>query len=78
MGARVQRNGSPVMGVWKHWTDEHRTTRKTGSGRWNLTSVRDDLPLLRKARDDRTATSRQLAARWSTATDVLLSATLIR
>ncbi|GFX42084.1 hypothetical protein TNCV_2134991 [Trichonephila clavipes] len=31
--ARVQRNSSPVMRVWKQWTDEHRTTRKTGSGR---------------------------------------------
>ncbi|GFW06154.1 uncharacterized protein TNCV_36301 [Trichonephila clavipes] len=30
-GARAQRNISTVMRVWKQWTDEHRTTRKTGS-----------------------------------------------
>ncbi|GFU36393.1 transposable element Tcb2 transposase [Trichonephila clavipes] len=33
IGARVQRNSSAVMRIWKQWTDEHRTTRKTGSGR---------------------------------------------
>ncbi|GFX90295.1 uncharacterized protein TNCV_3848701 [Trichonephila clavipes] len=32
IGVRVQRNSSIVMRVWKQWTDEHRTTRKTGSG----------------------------------------------
>ncbi|GFW00433.1 transposable element Tc1 transposase [Trichonephila clavipes] len=30
--ARVQRNSSTVMRVWKQWTYDHRTTRKTGSG----------------------------------------------
>ncbi|GFX84585.1 uncharacterized protein TNCV_723931 [Trichonephila clavipes] len=33
IGARVQRNSSTVMRVWKQLTDEHRTTQKTGSGR---------------------------------------------
>ncbi|GFW13540.1 transposable element Tcb2 transposase [Trichonephila clavipes] len=33
IGARVQRNSFKVMRVWKQWTDNHRTTRKTGSGR---------------------------------------------
>ncbi|GFV86167.1 transposable element Tc1 transposase [Trichonephila clavipes] len=33
IGGRVQRNSSAVMQVWKKWTDENRTTRKTGSGR---------------------------------------------
>ncbi|GFX90016.1 transposable element Tcb2 transposase [Trichonephila clavipes] len=33
IGACVQRNSSTVMRVWKQRTDEHRTTRKTGSGR---------------------------------------------
>ncbi|GFV35065.1 transposable element Tcb2 transposase [Trichonephila clavipes] len=32
--ARVQWNSSIVMRVWKQWTDEHRTTRTTGCGRW--------------------------------------------
>ncbi|GFW55731.1 uncharacterized protein TNCV_121151 [Trichonephila clavipes] len=34
IGARVQQNSSTVMRVWKQWTDEQRTTRKTGSERW--------------------------------------------
>ncbi|GFW04346.1 transposable element Tc1 transposase [Trichonephila clavipes] len=42
------------MRIWKQWTDEHRTNRKTGSG------------------------GRQLAARWATATGVLMSASSIR
>ena len=32
IAARVQRNSFIVMRVRKKWTDEHRTTRKTGSG----------------------------------------------
>ncbi|GFX10397.1 uncharacterized protein TNCV_1867921 [Trichonephila clavipes] len=31
IGARVQQNRSQVMRVGKQWTEEHRTTRKTGS-----------------------------------------------
>ncbi|GFT62440.1 hypothetical protein TNCV_2899741 [Trichonephila clavipes] len=42
------------MRVCEKWTDEHRTTRKTGIRRW------------------------QLAAHWSTTTDVLTSASSIR
>ncbi|GFT95752.1 uncharacterized protein TNCV_311161 [Trichonephila clavipes] len=61
IGARLQRNSSPVMRVWKQWTDEHRTTRKTGSGRWKGTSVHDDRHLLCVVVNDRTASSRQLA-----------------
>ncbi|GFX12488.1 uncharacterized protein TNCV_2929821 [Trichonephila clavipes] len=73
IGTRVQRNSSRKMRVWKHWTDEHRTTRKTACGRWKLTSEQDDRHLLRMAVNDRTASSRQLAASWSTATGVLMS-----
>ncbi|GFW75742.1 transposable element Tc1 transposase [Trichonephila clavipes] len=75
IGARVQRNSSTVMRVWKQGTDEHWTTRKTGSGRRKVTSARDDRHL---AMNDFTASSRQLAARWSTATGVLMSASSIR
>ncbi|PRD25469.1 UNVERIFIED_CONTAM: hypothetical protein NCL1_40840 [Trichonephila clavipes] len=71
MGARVQRNSSTVMQVSKQWTDEHQTARKTGSGRWKVTSVRDDQHL-------RTTSSRQLAARWSTTKSVPMSALSIR
>ncbi|GFX84876.1 uncharacterized protein TNCV_4997081 [Trichonephila clavipes] len=39
IGARVQRNSSRVMQVWKQWTDEPRTTRKTGSGRQKVASA---------------------------------------
>ncbi|GFX51988.1 uncharacterized protein TNCV_3064051 [Trichonephila clavipes] len=42
IGARVQRNRTTVMRVWKQWTDEHRATRKTGSERWKVTSARDN------------------------------------
>ncbi|GFX66332.1 hypothetical protein TNCV_343061 [Trichonephila clavipes] len=37
--AREQRNSSTVMRVCQQWTDEHRTTRKTGSGRWKVTCI---------------------------------------
>ncbi|GFV86200.1 transposable element Tc1 transposase [Trichonephila clavipes] len=60
------------------WTDEHRTTRKTSSGRRKVTSVPDDRHQLRMAVNDRRASSRQLAALWSTATGVLMSASSIR
>ncbi|GFV82995.1 uncharacterized protein TNCV_1180091 [Trichonephila clavipes] len=76
-GARVQQNSSKVMQVWKQWTDKHRTTRKTGSGRWKVTSARNDRHLLRMAVNDCTAYSRQLAPRWSTATGLLMSASSI-
>ncbi|GFV90729.1 hypothetical protein TNCV_2224451 [Trichonephila clavipes] len=59
------------MQVSKQWTDEHQTTRKTGSGRWKVTSVRDDQHL-------RTTSSRQLAARWSTTKSVPMSSLSIR
>ncbi|GFV27479.1 transposable element Tcb2 transposase [Trichonephila clavipes] len=74
----MQRNSFTVMRVWKQWTDEHRTTRKTGSGRWKVTSARDDRHLLRMTGNDRAASSRQLKARWFTATGVLMSASSIR
>ncbi|GFV30795.1 uncharacterized protein TNCV_3666861 [Trichonephila clavipes] len=63
-GARVQWNKvKKVMRVWKQWTNEHRTTRKTGDRRRKVTSAHDDRHLLRMAVNDRTAFSRQLAAR---------------
>lgn len=78
IAARVQRSSSTVMRVWKQWIDENRTTRKTGSGRRKVTSMRDDRHLVRMAVTDRTASSRQLAAHWSTATGVALCASSIR
>ncbi|GFW06650.1 transposable element Tc1 transposase [Trichonephila clavipes] len=68
----MQRNSSTVMRVWKQWIIEHRTTGKTGSGRRKVKSAHDDRHLLHMAVNDRTASSRQLTARWSTATGVLL------
>ncbi|GFW88701.1 transposable element Tcb2 transposase [Trichonephila clavipes] len=58
--------------------NEHRTTRKTGSRRRKVTSAHNDRHLLRMAVSDRTASSRQFAARWSTATGVLMSASSVR
>ncbi|GFT21157.1 transposable element Tcb2 transposase [Trichonephila clavipes] len=69
IGARVQRNSSTVMRFWKQLTDEQRTTRKTGSVRRKVMSARDDRHLLCMTVNDRTASFRQLAACWSTATD---------
>lgn len=43
-----------------------------------MTSTRDDRHLVRMTLMDRTATSRQLAAHWSTATGVSMSASSIR
>ncbi|GFX87935.1 transposable element Tcb2 transposase [Trichonephila clavipes] len=77
-GARVQRNSSTMMRVWEQWTDEHRITRKTGNRRRKVTSARDDRHLLCMAVNESTASSRQLAARWSTATGVLMSASSLR
>ncbi|GFW42684.1 transposable element Tc1 transposase [Trichonephila clavipes] len=74
IGARVQRNSSTVKRVWNQWTGEHRTTRKTGSGRRKVTSAHDDRHLLSMAVYDRTASFRKLAALWSIATGVLMSA----
>ncbi|GFW53790.1 transposable element Tcb2 transposase [Trichonephila clavipes] len=77
-GARVQRNSSTVRRVWKQWTCEHRITRKTGSGLRKVTSACDDRHQLSMTLNDRTASSRHLVARWSTATGVLMSASSIR
>ncbi|GFX59050.1 transposable element Tc1 transposase [Trichonephila clavipes] len=68
VAARVQRNISTIMRVSKQWTDEGRTARKSGSGPRNVTSAQDDRRLVRMVQTDRTASSRQLAAQWSTAT----------
>ncbi|GFX54099.1 transposable element Tc1 transposase [Trichonephila clavipes] len=73
IGARVQRNSSTVMRAWKQWTYVHRTTRKTGCGRRKVTSARDDRHQIHIAVNDPTASSRQLAACWSTVTGVLMS-----
>ncbi|GFW48654.1 transposable element Tc1 transposase [Trichonephila clavipes] len=72
--AREQRNSSTAMRIWKQWTDELRISRKTGNGRRKVTSARDDRHLLCMAVNDSTISSRQLAARWSSATGVLMSA----
>ena len=71
--ARMQRNSSTVMRVWKQWTDEHRAPRKTNSGWRKVTSARDDQHLLQMAVYDHTASSRQLSVRWSTVTGVVMS-----
>ncbi|GFU61025.1 transposable element Tc1 transposase [Trichonephila clavipes] len=75
---RVQRNSTPVIRVQKQWTKEHRTTRKTGRGRRKGTSMPDERNLLLMVVNDRSVSSRQLTARWSTATGVLMSASSIR
>ncbi|GFU47847.1 transposable element Tc1 transposase [Trichonephila clavipes] len=78
VAARVQRNISTIMRVSKQWTDEGWTARKSGSGPRNATSAPDDRRLVRMAQMDRTASSRQLAAQWSTATGVSLCASSIQ
>ena len=60
---REQRSSSKMMRVRKQLTDEHRATRKTGSGRRKVTSALDDRHLLRISVNDRTSSSRQLVAR---------------
>ncbi|GFV41748.1 transposable element Tcb2 transposase [Trichonephila clavipes] len=52
IGARVQRNSSTVMQIRKQWTDELRTTRKTGSER-----RKETIPL--------TANHRWLRLQWA-------------
>ena len=46
IAGRVQRISFTITSVWKQWTNERRTTRKTGSGRRKVTSVHDNRPLL--------------------------------
>ena len=71
MAARVQWNSFIVMQVWKQWTDEQRTARKTR--RSKLTSKRNHRHLFRMTVNNHTASSRQLAGRWSTTTGELMS-----
>ena len=78
IAAYVQGNSSRAMLVWKQCTNEHRETRKTGSGWRKLTSALDDRHLLRMAVNHNTAFSRQLAACWSTGTDVLSTSSICR
>ncbi|GFV58357.1 transposable element Tc1 transposase [Trichonephila clavipes] len=78
VAAHLQHNSSTIMRVSKQWMDEGWTARKSGSGPRNVTSARDDRRLVRMAKTDRTASSRQLAAQWSTATGVSLCASSIR
>ncbi|GFV53029.1 transposable element Tcb2 transposase [Trichonephila clavipes] len=59
-------------------TVDRRITRKTDRGRWKVTTVEDDRHQVCMVLNDRTASSRQLAARWSTATSVLITASSIR
>ncbi|GFW87758.1 transposable element Tc1 transposase [Trichonephila clavipes] len=47
-----------IRNLWQQWTDKHRTTRRTSSGRGKETSVRDDRHLLRMSVNDRTTSSR--------------------
>ncbi|GFT58877.1 transposable element Tc1 transposase [Trichonephila clavipes] len=37
IGTCEQRNSFTVMRVWEQWIDEHRTSKKTGRGRWKVT-----------------------------------------
>ncbi|GFU70125.1 uncharacterized protein TNCV_5057191 [Trichonephila clavipes] len=67
IGTRLQRNSSTVMRIWKRWIDEHRTNRRTDSGRQKVTSERNDRHLLRMLVNECTASSKQLATRWCTA-----------
>lgn len=78
IAARVQRNSTTVMRIWKRWTNENRTTRKSGSGPRQVTSMNDDRHLVRMTLTDRRASSRLLAAHWSTALGVSLSASSVR
>ncbi|GFU33565.1 RNA-directed DNA polymerase from mobile element jockey [Trichonephila clavipes] len=54
---------------------DRRAPNNSKNWQWKMTSASGDLHLLRI---DRTASSRQLSARWSTAIGVLMSATSIR
>ncbi|GFX23291.1 transposable element Tcb1 transposase [Trichonephila clavipes] len=50
------------MRVWNQWSNEHRTTRKTASGRRKVSSVHNNQHSLRMLGNDRTASYRQLTA----------------
>ncbi|GFW12843.1 transposable element Tc1 transposase [Trichonephila clavipes] len=78
VATRVQRNSSTIMRVSTQWTYEGRTARKSGSGPRNMTSACDNRRLVRMAQTERTASSRQLAAQWSTGTGVSFCASSIR
>ena len=76
IAALVQRNSSTVIRVSKQYVDKHLTNRKNGSGWRKLTSAHNDRRLVCMEVNDCTASSEQLAARWSIANRDLMSASL--
>ena len=78
IAACMQRNDSIVMWVWKQWTDEHQTS--PNNWQWTVEgdiSTKGSPPALHGDEWLCIASSRQLAACWSTVTDVLMSASSI-
>lgn len=78
IAARVGREASTVVRVWRQWQEEGTTSRRPGSGARRQTTAREDRLLVRMALADRTATSRVLAQQWGAVTRHPLSASAIR
>lgn len=66
-----------VMRVWKQWTDEDRTTQKSESRPRTVTLKYDDKRMICMVLTGRAASSTQLEAHWSTATNVSLATSSI-
>ena len=77
VAANVQGSSSTVMWVWKHWTDEHGTTWEIVNWQRKVTSACNNRHLLRMAVNNRTSSFRQLVTRFSVATGILISSSLI-
>ena len=75
--ARTGHAATSVRHVWNQWREEGRTQRRAGTGPRNVTTARDDCHLVRMAVMDRTASSIVLSRRWSTATGLDLSASIV-
>ena len=75
---RTQCNATTVMYIWKKWTEKNQARRKPDSGARMSTTAWDDRYLICMVVTNRTASSRVLAQRWSTATGALLSIPTVR
>lgn len=73
----MERKAITMMRVWKQWAHENETSRKSDSGRRDVTSARNHRHLICMEVKDRTSSCRQLEERSSLATGLSLRAPTI-
>ena len=78
IAARTGHASTTVMRVWNQWREKSLTQVRAGTGSRNVTTARDDRHIVRMVATDREASSTGLSRRWSTATGLDLSASIVR